>query len=232
MIQLHTYPAGHETLSGITYKAADNHTPKLIFLHGAGTGNKDRRTYMFKILQEMGVSTFAFDFSGHGMSSGELSTSSLKKRLNEARISIENHMDTSAGISICAQSMGAHIALELLPYFKIQSFFLMAPAAYGKEAFNVQFNQGFTDIIRKPESWKSAETMPLLRRFTGNLLLYLGENDHVIPSGVIDMITENAANTSFFKTTVLPGAPHELNGWIEKEHEWSVKIATEMARYI
>ncbi len=229
MIEEFFYPVGDENLHGISYKTDPDAIPKLIFLHGAGTGNKDRRTYLHKLLLERNVSSFAFDFSGHGKSSGELSKSSLKKRVVEARRSIDLHMNTNEPISICASSMGAHIAVELLAFYNIKSLILMAPAVYGKEAFEIQFDQGFTEVIRKKESWKSASTMELLKKFNGNFYLYIGENDNVIPQEVIGMLNENATKSASFRLIRLDGAPHELHSWIEKDEPLSFRIADEIS---
>ena len=232
MIKKKFYDVGTEKLAGLSYESEQLGPPRLIFLHGGGTGSKDRRRYMQRLLFEKGISSFSFDFSGHGESSGKIENSSLEKRLNEAKKSITAYLDTSKEISICASSMGAHIAVELLEHYPVKTLILIAPAVYSKAAFNIPFNSGFSDIIRQKDSWKDNSTMKLLNAFQGNVLVFLAENDTVIPRGVIDMIKDNIRNSNYSKIEIIKEAPHALHNWISKDPDLADRIAREIAGFV
>ena len=95
--------------------------------------------------------------------------------------------------SVCAFSMGAHIALELLNEQDFRSLILFYPAIYARQAYEVPFGDArFTEILRGDRSWASSDVLASLDRFEGNLLLVIGENDKVIPSEVVDLINLHA----------------------------------------
>ena len=182
-----TFQVGKETLVGniVTNNMGDQ--PRLLFIHGAGTASRDRTLALALKLAENNISSFAFDLSGHGESTGKLEESSLVKRAIEAKEALK-FLTKESSIGICAFSMGGHVALELLKTNPIKALILFAPAIYDKEAFEVPFNKNFSEIIRKHESWKKADVVNALEDFTGNLLICIGDKDEVIPGGVIDMI--------------------------------------------
>lgn len=78
------------------------------------------------------------------------------------------------------------------------------------QAYAVLFNAGFTEIIRRPNSWESSDAWELLSRFTGRLLIVAGERDTVIPPGVIRNIYESARNATERTLFVAPGASHTI----------------------
>ena len=110
--------------------------------------------------------------------------------------------------SVLGGSMGGYTAVTLLPRYAIANLILSVPAMYAAEAYAVPFNAGFTEIIRRPNSWESSDAWELLSRFTGRLLIVAGERDTVIPPGVIQGIYEAAKNAKERTLFVAPGASH------------------------
>jgi pimeloyl-ACP methyl ester carboxylesterase len=84
-------------------------------------------------------------------------------------------------LTICASSMGCHIAVKLLEVLPIRSLVLIAPAIYSKQAFSLPFNNGFTEELRREKSYLENDTMKFFESFYGNLRLVLGAEDTVIP---------------------------------------------------
>ncbi|MDX6312847.1 MAG: uncharacterized protein QOF44_2311, partial [Streptomyces sp.] len=56
----------------------------VVLLHGAGTSEKERLTALMEEFAARGCRALAFDFSGHGGSSGELGELSLRRRFEQA----------------------------------------------------------------------------------------------------------------------------------------------------
>ncbi len=209
MISKTTFKVGKENLSGLLFKS-DTPISKgnILFLHGAGKATKDKVSNLAQVLLANQISSFAFDFSGHGESSGSLQESSLQKRVQEAQGAVEQF--TKNKLTICAFSMGGHIALELLRTTPVQNLILFCPAIYTPEAFNLPFDERFSSAIREPESWKNAEVVKLLQGFTGKMLVMIGEKDEVIPKGVIELINSNATNTTKKEVFVIPNVGHQI----------------------
>lgn len=167
-----TFTTNQETIAGtILYKDENSIDPNFIFFHG-GAGNKERIYSVIPPVVDSGKSVLAIDFSGHGASTGELKKSSLKKRVEEATAAIDNYIETNDSLIICGASMGGYIAIKMLELYKVKSLILFCPALYDKNAYNVLFDEGFTDIIRTPQSWRNTDALRLLEDFTGNLLNY------------------------------------------------------------
>ncbi len=197
------FTVGSENLVG---QFAGPEKPTVLFIHGAGTSNRQRFLPFAEKLAESGISSFLFDFSGHGESTGQMTNSSLKKRVEEAEAATQ-FLDTSKPITLVAASMGGHIALELIRnHPEIKNLILFCPAVYSEVAFEILFTEEFSKVIREPESWRNGP-WENLKNFEGKVLLMAGERDEVIPIGVIELIQENAKN---IETVIIPGASHLL----------------------
>jgi hypothetical protein len=181
--------------------------PRLLVLHGAGQACRERFREIREHFLARGVGSVAFDCIGHGDTGGDLKSSSLRSRTEQARAVVEV-VGLPRPFSVLGASMGGYTAVTLLRHYAIANLLLVVPAMYAAEAYPVPFNDGFTGIIRRPESWQASDAWVLLSRFTGRLLLVAGENDTVIPPGVIHRIYESAANVKERTLYVAPGASH------------------------
>lgn len=159
-----TYTVWSEKISGLLFSNTEK--AKVFFLHGWGNWTKEKRVYLQKKLLDKWVSSFSFDFSGHGESSGVLEEWSLHKRFLEAKYSIEQY-GHSQWVTVCASSMGCHIAVKLLEVLPIKSLILIAPAVYSEQAFHLPFNSGFTQELRREKSYLENDTMQLFKSFKG-----------------------------------------------------------------
>ena len=180
---------------------------QLLVLHGGGQSNRER----FRLLRENflahGVGSVAFDCIGHGETGGDLRQTSLQSRTTQACAVIDS-LALPQPFSVLAASMGGYTAVRLLPRYAVANLILLGPAIYATEAYTVPFNAGFTDIIRRPNSWESSDAWDLLEGFTGRLLLVAGERDSVIPPGVIRRVYDSARNAKPRTLFVAPGASH------------------------
>lgn len=209
-----TFQANNETLEAQLFAEHKNIKPQLLMIHGAGTSDKHSSDYLSEALLEMSIPSLSFDHSGHGQSTNDLKNGSLKKRVEEAQ-KVLDFLDKEQSLSILGASMGGYVAMKLLQYIpNIQSLILFCPAMYHKDAYDVQFNHGFTDIIRQPESWKQSDILPLLEKYTGNIVVVIGENDEVIPDSVIELIDKHTPNVTSKKIIKIPNCPHKLHTYL------------------
>lgn len=210
---------------------ANINPPKFIFLHGAGNGKKERIHNISLPIIASGLNILAFDFSGHGESTGELKKCSLQKRVNEAKEMI-NSFASEEPLIICGSSMGGYVSIKLLEFYKIDSLILFCPALYDKKAYEIPFDEGFTDIIRSPESWKNTDVLTLLEKFTGKILVVLGEKDEVIPGEVIDLIINYTPHAAKKERYIIPDCPHKINEWLTYNEIELRKLQEKIVEYV
>jgi uncharacterized protein len=217
---------GIETISLTIVRDASGHVPTVLFLHGAGTSSGARVSYLTKLIAERGVSSVAMDFSGHGASTGTLQDSSLAKRTLEARMALR--LLSKEHIVVCGSSMGAHVAIRMLEYAKVESLILFCPAVYSQDAFTVPFNRGFSKLIREPGSWQRSETFGMLQRFKGRLLIFVGEKDDVIPT-TLPLLLREAAREAYWKELItIPMADHKLHNWLQQHPSDADRVAQQI----
>ena len=208
-------PYGPSTLVGDVISHQES--AQLLVLHGAGGS----RRAVFDVLRthfwEHGISSAAFDFVGHGDTGGALRSSSLASRTEQACRVIER-LHLPQPFSIMAASMGAYTAVKLRESYAIAHLLLLVPAIYTAQAYEVPFDQGFTDRIRVPHSWEHSDAWALLADYTGQLLIVAAEHDAVIPPGVIQHIYDAAVQTQSRALCVAPDASHFVITDVRTKH--------------
>ena len=139
----------------------------------------------------------------------ELKSSSLISRTLQA-CRVVNSVGIQQPLSVIAASMGAYTAVKLLEYYQIKNMILLVPAMYDSKAYNVPFNEGFTEIIRRPESWDDSDAWQILSKYKGRLFIIAAENDNVIPKGVVNRIYDSAVNAEERELFFAPRASHAV----------------------
>ena len=207
------FQADGETLHG-TKIAPTSSDPVLsvLSLHGAGTAVRQRVFYLADAMAPLGIATFAFDFSGHGESTGTLRESSLKRRVVQAQAALEAAAFTTPTI-LMGNSMGGYIAASLATIVNPAALILLCPALYDDEAYDVPFDERFTAILRANDSYERSTLPDRLRAYTGHVLLLIGEHDDVIPQRVIEIYESSFASAKSFSSLRIAGAPHVLHVW-------------------
>lgn len=227
------FVCNQETLMALSSYNKNNDSPNILFLHGAGQSDKTRVGYLMVNLQNAGHSSAVFDFSGHGESSGSIETSSLQKRTNEASTALLELLNNNNSVTVCGTSMGGHIAIKLLEkHDHIKNLILFCPAAYHKSAYTAPFNQEFSSIIRQEGSWKESDIFPLLEKFSGNLLVFIGANDQVIPKELIEMIDKCTSNTSKKEIVVIPDCDHMIHGYISQNPNLTNQVTSKIIQFL
>jgi pimeloyl-ACP methyl ester carboxylesterase len=188
-------------------------TPNFVFLHGAGLSTKEKIFNIAKPIIKNGIDVLAFDFSGHGESTGKLKKSSLFKRVNEAK-EIINQFASKKPLTLCGASMGGFVAIKMLEFCEIDKLILLCPALYDTKAYHVPFDDGFTEIIRVPTSWRNSDALTILEKFTGKLLIIIGEKDEVIPNEAIDLLIKHTPKVKQKEIYRIPNCPHQMSAWL------------------
>lgn len=218
------YPKIAFTVDSHGHRLAGDRTPdpasssSVLFLHGAG--QITTREFFDPIRAHLfahQIPSAAFDFIGHGETGGSLQSSSLLQRFNQSCDVIES-LSLSQPLSIVASSMSGYTAIKLLEKYQIENLILIVPAAYHAGAFRVPFDQGFSDLIRQPQSWLHTDAWEILKQYRGNLLLITAENDEVVPNEINKRMYDSAVN-AHKKWHVVPYSPHKVLTFLAQHPE-------------
>lgn len=199
-----------------------------VFLHGAGESSKERGDALCMEMAKRGVQSVAFDFSGWGESTRH-TQSSIQKRVDEASAVIE-HFNLSRGrplpLLVMAFSMSGQVAIELLRNFgrEIRCLALFNPAIYSRQAIHVPFGPAFSEIIRRPYSWREADIASAFDGYTGKTMLLRSEHDEVIPPEVFFLIAQ-AAPAGGFSEFLVESACHQLGSFLNSHAEVVARVA-------
>ncbi|MDI5972306.1 alpha/beta fold hydrolase [Streptomyces sp. SL13] len=192
--------------------------PVAVLLHGAGTGRTERLLPLARELAGRGVRVVAFDFSGHGDSTGELAELSLERRFRQACGVIGRLVPADAPLTLLGWSMSGQTVADLVTHYgdRVTALALCAPAVYARAAWPVRFGAGFTGIIRTPDTWRDSTALDAYRAFTGRALLALPARDDVIPPAVTEQVTAALTTRSRLTRHTVQDAPHQLGLWFSQ----------------
>ncbi len=203
----------------------------LLFLHGAGTSDKDRTKYLSDELKKYSVNGLSFNFSGYGGNPQELAKSSLEKRLSEAENAIkEFHLNEP--LNLCGSSMGGYIAIKLLENHVVENLILFAPAVYDTKAFALPFDSTFSEVIRNENSWENSDAFGSLEKFTGNALIFMGEKDEVIPKRLFERIDKSLSNCKSKEIVKVPECPHKIHLWLSQNGVWKQRVGEKIGKLL
>ncbi|MFB9572955.1 alpha/beta hydrolase [Streptomyces yanii] len=190
--------------------------PTAVLLHGAGTSDTSRLTGLLSDFAARGHHALAFDFSGHGDSSGRLSELSLERRFAQARAVIDSRVPDGGPLVLIGFSMSGQTVADLVAHYgsRVVSIGLCAPAVYAPEAWSVPFGAGFTEIIRTPDSWRRSPAFDVFRSLSTRAVLATPLTDTIIPPAVTHAVAGALATSRCrFTGLVHPEADHRLGQW-------------------
>jgi pimeloyl-ACP methyl ester carboxylesterase len=156
--------------------------PHVMWLHGANSDYSWANSLNFA-LHRMGVSILSPILSGHSKASPvALEDTNLGNNIAEAE-AFFSYLDTDRPKVIMASSMGATAALKLLERHidEIEKLVLFGPCVYDKNSYNQNFGEPFREVIRRPYSYLKNDTLRLLKKFSGKVLLIKGQYDGLDP---------------------------------------------------
>ncbi|MEV0242891.1 alpha/beta fold hydrolase [Streptomyces sp. NPDC050674] len=213
-----THTVGGERLTGLSAGGGLPARATAVLLHGAGTGCKERLVPLLAEFAAHGCHALAFDFSGHGESTGLLRELSLRRRFEQAVSVIDAHARGDGPLVLVGFSMSGQTVADLVRHYgdRVAALGLCAPAVYAAEAWDVPFGAGdgrFSEIIRGPGSWRAAPAFDVLRAYERRAVLVVPGTDEVIPPAVTEALSQALARRAQFTHWELPEAGHRLGLW-------------------
>ncbi|MFD4976435.1 alpha/beta hydrolase [Streptomyces sp. NPDC058424] len=195
-----------------------------VVLHGAGTSSTERLLPLVREFVAHGCRGIAFDFSGHGESTGKLSELSLRRRFEQAVAVIDAYAGADGPLVLVGFSMSGQTVADLVRHYgdRVAALGLCAPAVYTAEAWDVPFEDGngrFSGMIRRPDSWREAPALEVLRAYEGRAVLAVPGTDAVIPSAVTEAVQDALAARAQYMRFDLPDAQHQLGMWFRDHGE-------------
>ena len=197
---------------------------RLVILHGAGLGTRERFKPLRACLAQRSINSLAFDFIGHGETGGSLSESSLKSRVEQACAVIET-IGVTQPFTLLGSSMGAYTAVKLLEIYPIETLILFVPGIYNTAAYPIPFGEEFSKVIRQPASWVDSDAWSILSKFRGHLLLVTAGQDDVIPEDVIQRIYASATQASTRARYIVRDSPHLMIHHLSKDRQEFEKVS-------
>ncbi|MFE1252062.1 alpha/beta fold hydrolase [Streptomyces sp. NPDC058766] len=226
-----THTVDGERLSGLCGGPADGARATAVLLHGAGNGGKERLVPLLEEFAARGCRALAFDFSGHGDSTGRLRELSLRRRFGQAVSVIDAHARVDSPLVLVGFSMSGQTVADLLRHYgdRVAALGLCAPAVYTGEAWDVPFGNGdgrFSELIRRPGGWRDSPALDVLAAYEGRAVLAVPDTDEVIPPAVTEAVSQALARRAQFTHRELPGAGHRLALWFRDRPEDRGEFAT------
>ncbi|MDV9171465.1 alpha/beta fold hydrolase [Streptomyces sp. W16] len=215
-----THDHDGEQLSGVY--GGDPSGVTAVVLHGAGTSSTERLLPLVREFVAHGCRGIAFDFSGHGQSTGKLGELSLRRRFEQAVAVIDAYSGADGPLVLVGFSMSGQTVADLARHYgdRVAALGLCAPAVYTAEAWDVPFEDGngrFSELIRQPDSWREAPALQVLRAYEGRAVLAVPGTDAVIPPAVTESVQDALAARAQYTRFELPDAQHQLGMWF-REH--------------
>ncbi|MYX97578.1 alpha/beta fold hydrolase [Streptomyces sp. SID486] len=216
------HPYDGERLSGAIAGPAGRATA--VLLHGAGNGSKERLLPFLADFAAQGCRALAFDFSGHGESSGALAELSLRRRFEQAVAVLDTLAPADDPLVLVGFSMSGQTVADLAGHYgpRVAAVGLCAPAVYAPEAWEVPFGTGdgrFSELIRTPDSWRRSPALEALRSYRGRSVLAVPGRDTIIPPEVTRAVQEALSADGRLTRLELPDADHFLGLWFRDHAE-------------
>src|SRR4051794_39635502 len=220
-----THDHDGERLNGVY--GGDPSGATAVVLHGAGVSSMERLRPLVREFVAHGCRGVAFDFSGHGESTGKLDELSLRRRFEQAVSVIDAYAGADGPLVLVGFSMSGQTVADLVRHYggRVVGLGLCAPAVYAAEAWDVPFEQGdgrFSGIIRRPDSWWEAPALQVLRAYEGRAVLAVPGTDTVIPPAVTEAVQDALAARAQYTRFDLPDAQHQLGLWF-RDHGTTVR---------
>lgn len=176
------HPFANYALEGRILYNDTAETPWVYSIHGARADFSKSDSVSFG-LQQRGYSILSMNMSGHseaGILKPEETT--LGDNVKEVA-SFYPYLHPKRKKIIIAYSLGGTPALKLLESHSedIEKIVLFYPGIYTVDAYDKHFGQEFRETVSEPFSYRENDTIKLLRKFKGKLLLIKGQYDGLDP---------------------------------------------------
>ena len=221
---------GDKRLAILIDKPANPGQGYALSLHGGGLSVKESDSYLRDCLTDQGFGMVSFDFSGWGESSGERGECSLASRLQDA-LDVITHYRLKLDF-VVGTSMGGYLALKLLEKIDVPNLVLFCPAAYATSAWSLPFGGGFSENIRRRDSFLETDAEAICRAYRGNVLYIMGDSDEIIPAPIDRLYRESFRQAASFRNVLLDDCPHPIHRWAPANPEGMTTILSEVSDFV
>lgn len=205
-------------LKGDYYYNDDNPISTILLLHGGGLKTTRERYKQLRLdLLKNNVHSYSFDFVGHGDNNEELYNTSLYSKVLQTKTFIDKFIKVP--FSLVGASMGGYIAIKLTEIYDIKSLVLFVPALYTIEAYNINFGNNFSEIIRKDKSWENSDGFSIIKNYKNKVLLISVDNDTVIPLELTNKF-KKSINSNNFDEYIIKNGNHKIFSYIYESDEY------------
>lgn len=172
---------GYELEARILYNTS-HARPWVLSVHGARS-DYSKNDVISLGLQTRGCAMLSMNMSGHSKAQDvPLEQTSLGKNIAEAE-AFFGYLDPNRPKALIAYSLGGTPALEVLGNHldEISKVILFYPGIYSTAAYDQNYGAPFRSVLRTPYSYRQNDTIAILERFKGEVLLVKGEYDGLDP---------------------------------------------------
>jgi len=198
-----SFPAEDATELHGWYLPGEPGKPLLLFCHG-NAGNISHRIDNLKLLRDLGLSIFIFDYRGYGKSRG---TTTEPGTYSDARGALRylKQQGWSAGrIIYFGRSLGAGVALQLALEEPPAALVLESPftsvAAMGRHHYPL------LSLLAGPLIRARYDNLRKIDRLKAPLLIFQGAKDWIVPPAMAEQLYRKAPQPK--QLVLLPGAGH------------------------
>lgn len=196
---------------------------KVLFLHGGGLQTTREKFHKLRIdLLDAGIESYAFDYVGHGEKNDDLYNTSLYHKVLQAKTFIEKYINSP--FSIISSSMSGYISIKLTEFFDVKSIVFFVPALYTKDAYDVNFGNDFSNVIRQNCSWKNSDAFDIISKYKGKVLLVNANEDKVIPIELTLRLKNSIPPIGLFNNQIILNGPHNVFSYIYDLKEYDVVL--------
>lgn len=203
--------------------------PAVILFHG--NGGKGASTFeAASKLPKIGILSFAFNFTGCGLSDGDYSTQTHQDALDDASaafdVLLSQNIDKNR-IGVVGGSFGGYISCVLLTKFNIKSLVLRAPSACvhnPKDKLDMGGLQHEIDYFKNKGNWINSQSYINISHFKGSVLIVKAENDENVPSYIVDLYFDKAGVSKMREIKIIKDADHRLSKNVQKEEFFSIIV--------
>nr|WP_262928221.1 MULTISPECIES: alpha/beta fold hydrolase [unclassified Streptomyces] len=179
-------------------------------MHGLGTtATRHRARYLLDPWAEHGHGSLAFDFSGNGESTGELTRATLRRRRTET-LAAAAWLGRDRPPVVVGTSMGAHLAAWTARELRPRALVLFCPAAYPAHAADLPFDGSLV----RPGNHPDSPAYSALRDFEGDLLIFGARQDQVCPPEVVEGYLDSARRARSAEVVWFEECDHFVHRWL------------------
>jgi len=204
-----SFTSGNRFLIGRTFDQARRGTARrgVVFVHGQGSSQRGYEKRATVVSGSLDAICFTFDLSGHGADAASFDKYSVYDHLEDV-IAAYDHLasldDVSpARVGICGSSYGAYFAALATASRSVKRLILRSPSL----AEDADFPNLRTSGPGRREVPEQFDSLKILGKYTGEVLIVESEKDEVIPKS---HITAYLAACSRVQHQLIPEATHAL----------------------